>query len=121
MALIKCKECGEKIESTLKTCPKCGCTIKKEEKVEATVNLSSENHKKSMNKEFNSLATFIKVIAWLVIIAGLFIGIANGSDSDDFKVTLINWVYYFSAGISCLVIAEVIQILHDIRVKIYKK
>lgn len=35
MALIKCKECGNKVSTTAKTCPKCGAEITADEIREA--------------------------------------------------------------------------------------
>ncbi|MBR1380297.1 MAG: zinc ribbon domain-containing protein [Alphaproteobacteria bacterium] len=65
MALIKCPECGKQISSEVKTCPKCGYTIRKSNPVLAAIGwlfliglflsiFSCEPKNKNLNTNHNS-------------------------------------------------------------------
>ena len=101
MAKIRCEVCGKKyymINPEYK-CPYC----------------NNENTTK-----FNNISTILKIMAWIVIFLGFAGGAIIGNETDSSVFWLIIWgvcgifaVFYFA-------LAEIIQILHDIREKIEK-
>lgn len=71
----------------------------------------------------NPIARIIKVIAWIVLGIGGIVGLIIGQQYEDEAIIVLLEVWGISgiATISLLAFAEIIQILHDIRAKIYKK
>ncbi len=73
----------------------------------------------------NGIATVFKIIAWLTLIGGIFYTIAICQDikEDDLvtQVVVGNVVLYGALFIGVYSVAEVIQILHDIRRKLWQK
>ena len=71
------------------------------------------------NSNINIISSIIKVICWLTIIIGFIIGISLYSINEDTLEMITSWFIYFGCSIGGFAIAEIIQILHDIRNKLY--
>ena len=71
------------------------------------------------NSNKNIISSIIKVICWLTIIIGFIIGISLYAINEDALEMITNWFIYFGCSIGGFAIAEIIQILHDIRNKLY--
>lgn len=71
----------------------------------------------------NPIARIIKVIAWIVLGIGVIVGLIIGQQYEEEAIIVLLKVCGISgiATISLLALGEIIQILHDIRAKIYKK
>lgn len=87
-------------------------------------NVSNDNSKiETIKKENNTISLVLKVIAWIILILGFIMGFILGVDEYDdlyFPLMLEIWCLY---GVEFLVtysFAEIIQILHDIRLKVWK-
>lgn len=76
-----------------------------------------------INNIENPIAGIIKVIAWIILGIGGIVGIIIGQQFEDTALIVLLEVWGISgiATILLLALAEIIQILHDIRAKIYKK
>ena len=70
-------------------------------------------------EESNKISIIFKVIAWIVFVGGFIAGIVLGRDMyDDVSVLmLVYWVAAFVAGMTYYGIAEIIQLLTDIKCK----
>ena len=71
------------------------------------------------NSNKNIISSIIKVICWLTIIIGFIIGISLYAINEDGLEMITSWFIYFGCSIGGFAIAEIIQILHDIRNKLY--
>lgn len=71
------------------------------------------------NSNKNTISSIIKVICWLTIIIGFIIGISLYAINEDALEMITSWFIYFGCSIGGFAIAEIIQILHDIRNKLY--
>lgn len=71
------------------------------------------------NSNKNIISSIIKVICWLTIIIGFIIGISLYAINEDALEMITSWFIYFGCSIGGFAIAEIIQILHDIRNKLY--
>lgn len=71
------------------------------------------------NSNKNIISSIIKVICWLTIIIGFIIGISLYAINEDALEMIISWFIYFGCSIGGFAVAEIIQILHDIRNKLY--
>ena len=71
------------------------------------------------NSNKNIISSIIKVICWLTIIIGFIIGISLYAINEDALEMITSWSIYFGCSIGGFAIAEIIQILHDIRNKLY--
>lgn len=82
-----------------------------------------ENKKREIEKvsSKNSISTIYKTLSWIIIIlgliAGILVGVINENVSQFFTYSLIG----FGIALSGFALAEIIQILHDIRSKLYEK
>lgn len=79
-----------------------------------------------INKFENPFAKIIKIMAWITLVIGIISSIivaqANAEYSDFNSAVMIEgWIVSGVATISLLSFAEIIQILHDIRARVYKK
>lgn len=72
------------------------------------------------NSNSNGISSIIKVLSWLVVIGGFIIGIINYGFNEDVGQMLTTWLTYGVCSISGFALAEIIQILHDIRSRLYK-
>ena len=66
----------------------------------------------------NIVAYIIRIIGFIVLGISIIGGMANsknGASGDTF------WLLGCGACLSCIALSEIIQILHDVRAKIYKK
>lgn len=71
-----------------------------------------------VSKTNNIVAYIIRIIGFIVLgisIIGSMANSQNGASGDTF------WLLGCGACLSCIALSEIIQILHDIRAKIYKK
>lgn len=86
-----------------------------------------KKHLEKITKNENSVSYAIKGIAYLEIIIMFIVGAACSSTTDSYgeetvnAITMISiWVGGAITGIFIIAIAEIIEILHDIRKKVYK-
>ena len=95
------------------------------------LNQLSNNSYKS-NKEFvknknyneNTISAILKIIAWIVIIIGFIIGIVYGSaDSYEFDglKMFATWLIFGGGALGCFALAEIIQLLQDIKDRLTTK
>ena len=76
-----------------------------------------KNIKDNSNK--NKISNIIKAFCWTIIIVGFIIGIVNYIFNKDAYQMIITWSVYFGFSLGGFALAEIIQILHDIRNKLY--
>lgn len=108
---LKCVNCGRKIKSLKDGCDYCNGE-----------DIITNNS--NADKEDNTIASIIKVIAWIELVLGLIIGILGGKNSYgdiDFNIVITNWLLYGGLFIGVYSLGEIIQILHDIRKELRKQ
>lgn len=72
------------------------------------------------NSNNNGVSSLIKVLCWVLIVLGFIVGILNTMQTEN-PLTLINtWAIYSGSALGGFALAEIIQILHDIRNRLYK-
>lgn len=111
MESTKCVNCGRAVKDLEKGCDYCN---------------SNKNNARLQNIriEGNFVAGSLKVIAWIILVIGFVLGFIQGKDEFDtieIGSLLSIWMMYFGAYIGVYAFGEIIQILHDIRLKLYKK
>lgn len=127
----KCPGCGEKITKTTKKCPSCGLNLVKTEEnicpdcgreIDDVKNgclycKSKEEYLTRKNsKAQNTIASILQILAWGVLLVGIFFGTIM-SGEPNFLILIasfLSFVFVYALG-------EIIQILHDIRAKLYSK
>lgn len=72
------------------------------------------------NSDKNPISAIIKTICYIILICGFIIGLINYSSNENIGTMLISWLTYGMCSLSGFALAEIIQILHDIRNKLYK-
>lgn len=87
-------------------------------------NVSYDNSKiETIKKENNTISLVLKAIAWIILILGFIMGFILGVDEYDdlyFPLMLEIWCLYGIGFLITYAFAEIIQILHDIRLKVWK-
>lgn len=114
---VKCANCGREVKDLEKGCSYCNNS--KEYNTE-NYNMKLEN----IRKEKNTIASILKVIAWITLIGGFILGFVLGKDEYgdiEFISLLQVWLMYGGVFLGIYALAEIIQILHDIRFKVWKK
>ena len=71
------------------------------------------------NSSKNTISNIIKVLCWVIIIIGFILGIVNYTLNEDAFQMITTWLIYGGCTLGGFAIAEIIQILHDIRNKLY--
>lgn len=107
MSKVKCEVCGNEYEMTN---PEYGCPFCHDK----------NNNDAIFTFNNNLIATILKIIAWIAIILGFAGGIIIGSEETT-VLMYITWVVCGMFSVFCFAIAEIIQILHDIRKKLENK
>ncbi len=112
---IICEECGELISKNSKRCPNCG--------LEFGNNALNSSRIRKMNKKFNTVANIIKAIAILNFASsiGIILNKLFDSSSMNTEAALTYAGVVFVIFIFTYAIAEIIQILHDIRRTVINK
>lgn len=110
---IKCINCGREVKDLEKGCSY--CNQRNKENIE-----QFNGEKDKIISEKNTIAYVFKILAWIGLVCGFILGCIIGKEYDVF-VMIIIWVVYASSFLILMAISEVIQILHDIRAKIYKQ
>lgn len=112
---IKCVNCGREVKDLEKGCPYCNSL--KEYNTE-NYNVKLEN----IMRENNFISSVLKSIAWIILGIGCIGGIIIGQQYEEnaLIVLLEIWVISGIATMLLLSLAEIVQILHDIRFKIWK-
>ena len=87
-----------------------------------------QKHDRLLSRSNNFIADIVKIMGFVFLGLGFIMGIILGQNiyeyghyQFNYTAMIITWV---SSGLSAIVFfafAEIIQILHDIRLKIYKK
>ena len=86
---------------------------------------STENLDMRLEKimqEKNTISSILKVIAWIIIVLGFILGFILGKneyDDIEFSSLITIWLTYGGVSLGIFALAEIIQILHDIRFKIW--
>lgn len=112
---IKCINCGREVKDLEKGCPYCNNL--KEYNAE-NYNVRLEN----IMKEKNTISSILKVIAWIIIVLGFILGFIleqNEYDEIEFSSLMTIWLTYGGVSLGIFALAEIIQILHDIRFSIW--
>lgn len=102
MAKVRCEVCGKKYYMIN---PEYGCPYCNNEE---TTNSS------------NSVSTVLKGVAGIAIFLGFAGGVIIGNEVDSIVYAFIIWGLCGIFAVFCFALAEIIQILHDIREKIEK-
>ncbi|MGM9876917.1 MAG: hypothetical protein ACI310_06820 [Bacilli bacterium] len=113
---IKCVNCGREVKDLEKGCSYCNNS--KEYNTE-NYNVRLEN----IMKEKNTISSILKVIAWIIIVLGFILGFILGQneyDEIEFSSLMTIWLTYGGVSLGIFALAEIIQILHDIRFKVWK-
>ena len=76
-----------------------------------------ENIKDNSSK--NMISSIIKTLCWVVIILGFILGIVNYTLNENAFQMITTWLIYAGCTLGGFALAEIIQILHDIRNKLY--
>ncbi len=113
---IKCVNCGREVKDLEKGCSYCN-NLKE---------YNTENFDIRLEKimqEKNTISSILKVIAWIIIVLGFILGFILGQneyDEIEFSSLMTIWLTYGAISLGIFALAEIIQILHDIRFKIWK-
>lgn len=113
---IKCVNCGREVKDLEKGCSYCNYL-----KEYNTENLDIRLEK--IMQEKNTISSILKVIAWIIIVLGFILGFILGQneyDEIEFSSLMTIWLTYGAISLGIFALAEIIQILHDIRFKIWK-
>lgn len=73
-------------------------------------------------QEKNTISSILKIIAWVLIVLGFILGFILGKneyDDIEFSSLMTIWLTYGGISLGIFALAEIIQILHDIRFKIW--
>ena len=73
-------------------------------------------------QEKNTISSILKIIAWVLIVLGFILGFILGKneyDDIEFSSLMTIWLTYGGISLGILALAEIIQILHDIRFSIW--
>lgn len=94
--------------------------IKKEELKEGKT--ETKDREEIITQEKNTLSTILKIIAIITVVIGFILGLVVGanSDYDSESSFLIIWLIFGGSALGIYALAEIIQILHDIRRKLYQ-
>lgn len=110
MAKIRCVKCGKLFYTNN---PEEGCPFCAEE----------EENPTSVDK--NTIANILKILGWCILVVGFVGGIILGQNIYEYGRYEFNYVAMLISWLSCgisavffFALAEIIQILHDIRSKI---
>ena len=106
---IKCEICGRVIHDLKNGCPYCSSDNSE----------SSEELYEVKDNKVNSLASLIKILGWITAIVFIIAFLASTDLSNFFVVILIIVAILLGCLLPFYASAEVIQILHDIRYKLY--
>lgn len=77
-----------------------------------------------INRGQNTISKIIKIVSYIILILGFILGFVLGRneyDEIDFFELLKIWLVYGGLFLFTYAFAEVIQILHDIRRKLWSK
>lgn len=113
----KCVNCGREVKDIEKGCKYC-------DGLKEYYTNDYKDKLEIIKKEKNTISSVLIVIAWIILILGFIMGFIISVDEYDelsFPIMIEVWGI---CGISFLFIysiGEIIQILHDIRKKIYSK
>jgi len=115
--IIKCPNCGKELKDydIEKGCPYC--------EKEFEFDYSAILKRNQIKKENNTISTTLKVVAWIIFVIGLILGFVLGVDEYEelyLPLMLEIWFMYGIAFLGTYSLAEIIQILHDIRLKVWK-
>ena len=94
--------------------------IKKEELKEGKT--ETKDREEIIIQEENTLSTILKIIAIITVVIGFIFGLVVGvnNDYDSESSFLIIWLIFGGSALGIYALAEIIQILHDIRRKLYQ-
>lgn len=94
--------------------------IKKEELKEGKT--ETKDREEIIIQEENTLSTILKIIAIITVVIGFIFGLVVGvnNDYDSESGFLIIWLIFGGSALGIYALAEIIQILHDIRRKLYQ-
>lgn len=114
---ITCVNCGREVKDLEKGCPYCN----------SLTEYNTENidmRLEQIMQEKNTISSVLKVIAWVLIVLGFILGFTLGKneyDDIEFGSLITTWLTYGGLSLGIFALAEIIQILHDIRFKVWKE
>lgn len=132
-----CNKCKKDVTTKNNKCPYCGMNfdldvveyIKEEDNrkmnfdLDAVEDIKEENNRKRRKK--NIISTIFNWIGVILLIGGFFVALSFASMIDNQEIELIAFlvyaVCYFLVAMFMFAIAEIIQLLYDIRNKLYEK
>lgn len=112
---IVCVNCGKEAKDFEKVCPYC----------DNFRGYNTENYNERLEKIIqrkNSIAVILNVIAYLLLALGFILGIIfaeNPYNDSELSILLGTWLTYGSISLGLFVSSEIIQILHDIRYRVW--
>ena len=112
---VKCVNCGREVQDLEKGCPYCDNL-----KEYNTENLNMRLER--IMQEKNTISSILKVIAWGLVVLGFILGFISGRNEYndiEFGLLMTIWLTYGGISLGIFALAEIIQILHDIRFKIW--
>ena len=71
----------------------------------------------------NTISSTLKLIALFLIVLGFIVGLILGTTEENIKFSsiLTIWLIYGVVSLGIFALAEIIQILHDIRYKVWSE
>lgn len=128
-----CNKCKKDVTTKNNKCPYCGMNFDLDvvEDVEKMENSGKNKHilfadkdDDNLNKK-NIISTIFNWIGVILLIGGFFVALSFASMIDNQEIGLITFlvyaVCYFLVAMFMFAIAEVIQLLYDIKNKLYEK
>ena len=117
---VYCNQCKKEIEPKGNKCPNCGLAFEEDIITNNVGSFGEDNDVQSKNV----ISQILKGIGWIIVVGGLILGFSYGIEIGNkmgFMTFLIVVTSYFVVSMLFFSISEIIQILHDIRNKIYNK
>ena len=114
MSLIKCPECNADISDKAKSCPHCGFPIVKSTEKEYSLIFRPQPTE-------SGLANCLKVLSWLVWIAGLILSFAGAYDGDTFYFVgfFVDLIGFFIGGMVLMALSVIVEKIVDVHALVY--
>ena len=128
MNKLYCNECEKEVIPVKGKCPICGLDFNPD--VSNLRPFNEPRYYQSSNVEKtieygskNSVASVFKIISYILIGLGFIIGFiqTNEAGEEALIIFITDLLIYGGIALGCYALAEIIQILHDIREKVWRK
>lgn len=104
MDKIYCNECGKDVKPVKGKCPNCGLKF----------NSDLLEEVKTYSSEKNIVSLFLKILSFIIFVVGFVLAVF-------YLRSFLTMLFIIFISLIIIAFAEIIQICHDIRYKIYKK